>query len=388
VKEAEQSEAWGRRKGGLVPRAERSEVPGRAETSEDALGRLVRGHMPALDGLRGIAILLVLAHTFDVIQTRSGTGHDLDLVLDTGWIGVQLFFVLSGFLITGILLDTRDRPHYFRSFWIRRALRIFPLYFGVLTVATIAGAASIYLWTYSSNFAAPLGHAEPTFPHFWSLAVEEQFYLVWPFVVWLGGRRGVIALSFILTVVAIASRIYVRSHLGPEATYQFTPCRMDALAIGAGVAALIRGDNLRRFVANARASLLGAIGFALIVGAFIVGHVARTSAKMQIDGYTLLAIGFGVLLIGVLPPHGAPARILSWSPLRRIGMYSYGMYVFHAPFHILVGIPLLERLHWTQGAAFGVAYMIGATLVTLGLAALSYHLYEKRFLALKQRFTP
>jgi len=373
-----------------VPRAERSEDPrrNRTETSEDALGRLVRGHMPALDGMRGIAILLVLAHTFDVIQTRNGMGHDIDLALDTGWIGVQLFFVLSGFLITGILLDTRSKPHYFRTFWIRRVLRIFPLYFGVLAVATAAGAASIYLWTYTSNFAAPLGHPEPVFPHFWSLAVEEQFYLVWPLVVRLAGRRGVVALSFVLSALAIASRVYVRSHLGIESAYQFTPCRMDALAIGAGVAALIRGDGVRRIVANSRASLLGGIGSGILLGGAVLGHLARTSAAMQASGYTLIAVGFAVLLIGALPPHRIPARILSWSPLRRIGTYSYGMYVFHAPFHILVGLPLLERLHWKQGTAFGVAYMIGATLVTLALAALSYHLYERRFLALKQRLAP
>ncbi len=360
----------------------------RAETSEDALGRLVRGHMPALDGLRGIAVLLVLAHGFDVIQTRTGPGHHVDLALDVGWIGVQLFFVLSGFLITGILLDTRDNPHYLRSFWIRRALRIFPLYVAVLLVATLFGRASIYLWTYTSNFSVPFGHQEPTFPHFWSLAVEEQFYFVWPLVVRLAGRRGVVALSFVLTAVAIGSRLWARSRFGYEAAYMFTPCRMDALAIGAGIAALIRGDNLRRVVANSRATMLGLLGFGIVMTGAVLGHLARTGAGMQADGYTLIALGFAVLLIAALPPLGWPARILSWSPLRRVGTYSYGMYVFHAPFHILIGLPLLERLHWRQGSAFGLAYMIGATLITLVLAALSYHLYERRFLALKQRFAP
>jgi peptidoglycan/LPS O-acetylase OafA/YrhL len=357
-------------------------------TSEDALGRLVRGHMPALDGLRGIAILLVLAHGFDVIQTRGGPGHHLDIALDVGWIGVQLFFVLSGFLITGILLDTRSSPHYFRTFWIRRALRIFPLYYAVLAIAAICGASSIYLWTYTSNFAAPLGHAQPVFPHFWSLAVEEQFYFVWPLVVWLVARRGVIALGVALSALAIASRIYVRHHWGEEAAYMFTPCRMDALAIGAFTAGLIRTDRLRRFVANRNATGLGIIGGTVLLGGAVIGHVSRTAAPMQVDGYTILAIGFAVLLVGALPPHGMPARLLSWSPLRRIGTYSYGMYVFHAPLHILVGLPLLERLQWKQGSAFGIAYMIGATLCTLALAALSYHLYESRFLALKKRFAP
>jgi peptidoglycan/LPS O-acetylase OafA/YrhL len=368
-----------------------SEAPRRRATTvtaEDALGRLVRGHMPALDGLRGIAILLVLAHGFDVIQTRGGPGHDLDMVLDVGWIGVQLFFVLSGFLITGILLDTRSSPHYFRTFWIRRALRIFPLYYGVLLVAQLCGHGSIYLWTYTSNFAAPFGHGEPTFPHFWSLAVEEQFYLVWPLVVWIAARRGVVALSFALSGLAIASRIYARHHWGYEAAYMLTPCRMDALALGAGTAALIRSDRLRRFVANRNAAGLGIMGGAIILGGAVIGHISRTGVQMQADGYTIIAVGFAVLLVGALPPYGTPARILSWSPLRRIGTYSYGMYVFHAPLHILVGLPLLERLHWQQGSAFGIAYMIGMTLVTFALAALSYHLYESRFLALKKRFAP
>jgi peptidoglycan/LPS O-acetylase OafA/YrhL len=358
------------------------------QTREDALGRLVRGHMPALDGLRGIAILLVLAHTFDVIQTRSGTGHDLDLVLDTGWIGVQLFFVLSGFLITGILLDTRTAPHYLRTFWIRRALRIFPLYVGVLVIATACGAASIYLWTYTSNFSVPLGHDEQIFPNFWSLAVEEQFYLVWPLVVWVAGRRGVTWLSVVLAGAAVASRIYVRERWGPAAAYMFTPCRMDALAIGAGVAALIRSDRIRRVVANSRATMLGLVGGGILLAGAVLGHLARTSSSMQADGYTLIALGFAVLLVAALPPLGWPAKILSWRPLRRIGTYSYGMYVFHAPFHILVGLPLLERVHWKHGAALGVAYMIGATLITLAAAAASYHLYESRFLALKKRLAP
>jgi peptidoglycan/LPS O-acetylase OafA/YrhL len=360
----------------------------RAPTSEDALGRLVRGHMPALDGLRGIAILLVLAHGFDVIQTRGGPGHNLDLVLDVGWIGVQLFFVLSGFLITGILLDTRSSPHYFRTFWVRRALRIFPLYYAVLLVALVCGERSICLWTYTSNFAAPLGHAQRVFPHFWSLAVEEQFYFVWPLVVWLVARRGVIALGIVLSGFAIASRIYVRHRWGQEAAYMFTPCRIDALAIGAGTAALIRTDRLRRFVANRNAAGLGIIGGTIVLGGAVIGQLARTGLAMQADGYTIIAIGFAVLLIAALPPRGVPARLLSWSPLRRIGTYSYGMYVFHAPLHILVGLPLLERLHWKQDSAFGLAYMIGATLLTVAIAALSYHVYEARFLALKKRLAP
>jgi peptidoglycan/LPS O-acetylase OafA/YrhL len=367
--------------------------PAQVATSADALGRLVRGHMPALDGLRGLAILLVLAHAFDVVDNGSG----LDLALDLGWIGVQLFFVLSGFLITGILLDTQQSPHYFRNFWIRRVLRIFPLYYGVLFVAyaivpVVAsppaghGDHQIWLWTYTSNFAAPLGRAEPAFPHFWSLAVEEQFYLAWPLVVRLVGRRGVIALSYALVALAIATRVIVRARWGNDAAYTFTPCRMDALAIGAGAAALIRGDTLRRAIVRAQASALGAAGVAMVLGGAVLGHLLRTGAAMQSAGYTLIALGFAILLIAVLPVSGVPARVLSFAPLRRIGTYSYGMYVFHAPLHLFVGLPLLA--HFSSGTAVGLLYACAATLATFVVAALSYHLYERRFLALKQVLAP
>src|SRR5437868_4964541 len=168
----------------------------------------VRGQMPALDGLRGIAIVLVLMHQFDLITSP----HAIDVAFDAGWIGVQLFFVLSGFLITGGLLDTRDQHGYFRGFFVRRVLRIFPLYYAALVATLIAGNTSIWLWTYLSNF-----RPHPALPHFWSLAVEEQFYLVWPFVVWLAGRRGVIAVGGVMVIAAIVARVVIRAKVGPEA---------------------------------------------------------------------------------------------------------------------------------------------------------------------------
>ncbi|HZJ61945.1 MAG TPA: acyltransferase [Kofleriaceae bacterium] len=154
--------------------------------------------VPALDGVRGLAILLVLAHNLSPFEsTRRLIDLSAGLTFDFGWVGVQLFFVLSGYLISGILLDTRGAPGYYRAFFGRRVLRIFPLYYGVLflclVLLPVLGLApdalladrrhSVWLWTYLINWAEPLGAAIAVFPHFWSLAVEEQFYLVWPFVV-------------------------------------------------------------------------------------------------------------------------------------------------------------------------------------------------------------
>jgi peptidoglycan/LPS O-acetylase OafA/YrhL len=356
-------------------------------------------HLPALDGLRGVAILLVLAHGFDVIDAPGGVNHAVDMALDYGWIGVQLFFVLSGFLITGILLDTRTSPVYYRSFFIRRLLRIFPLYYGVLLVGYAIlprlttpppqfGNHQIWLWTYLVNFAEPMGRGEPAFPHFWSLAVEEQFYLVWPFVVRAAGRTRLIGWGAVLTLAAILVRLVVRARWGQEAAYMFTPCRMDALAIGALAAALIRGDRTARWIARWRPGTLVAAGGMLILAGPLLNRAQRTGTVMQTGGYTALALGFALILVAALPTAGAPARLLGSPCLRRIGTYSYAMYVFHAPLHLFIGLPLLAYLGASRGAAVGVAYAALAILVTFAAAALSYHLYERKFLALKTRLAP
>lgn len=368
----------------------------------DALPTPSRQHFGALDGLRGVAILLVLLHGFDVIQPSGFFEHALDDSLDLGWIGVQLFFVLSGFLITGILLDTRQATGYYRSFFKRRFLRIFPLYYGILIVAfvllpSLAGpidgsAHEWWLWIYVANFTAPFGAGVPAFPHFWSLCVEEQFYLLWPLLVRQLGRRGVIVLSSVLVVVAVASRIYVRHRLGEpighEAAYSFTPCRMDALAIGAVVAALMRGGGGVARVANRQPGVITAIGVLVLLAGIVAGHLQRTGAMMQAFGYTVIALGFALLLVGALNRSGRVARLLAWAPLRHCGTYSYGMYVFYAPLHLFVGLPLLATLAATPSMGEALAYEVVAIAVTFALGALSWHVYERHFLALKARLAP
>ncbi|MCX5747432.1 MAG: acyltransferase [Proteobacteria bacterium] len=377
--------------------------PADHDNTTEGFHKLVRGHIPALDGLRGIAILLVLAHGFDIIQTRNGVGRGLELALDLGWIGVQLFFVLSGFLITGILLDTAKSPRYFRNFFLRRTFRIFPLYYAVLFVAFVLvplfghphpthGDDQLYLWTYTANFAAPLGHGEIAFPHFWSLSVEEQFYVLWPGLVYLVRRNGVFVLGTVLVAVAIVARVLVRARFGPDAAYQFLFCRMDALAIGAMAAALIRTDRIGSRLQLVSPTVLGVIGGIVVLGGAMLGHLLRTGATMQTGGYTILAIGFAIIMVAALA-QGWPSRLLSFAPLRRVGMYSYGMYVFYAPLHIYVGLPLLARLdQFAEGNAIGtergLLYLVIATTITFLVAAASYHVFERPFLRLKDRVAP
>src|SRR5213594_314733 len=220
------------------------------------------GHIPALDAVRGVAILLVLIFHF------SSYGHGLapsPLFIDrlyylmsrAGWIGVDLFFVLSGFLITGILYDAKESDHYFRNFYVRRVLRIFPLYYGALIIFLVVlpwlapGNAelqlmkrdAIWYWTYLSNVRTAY-NGWPGFGaigHFWSLAVEEQFYLIWPVIVLALSRRHLQACCLACIIGALVVRVGLNAKGNETAAFVLTPARIDALAVGAYLAISARG---------------------------------------------------------------------------------------------------------------------------------------------------
>jgi len=198
--------------------------------------------------------------------------------------------------------------------------------------------------------------------------------------------------SLALVAIAIVTRIALRQHfgepIGHEAAYLFTPSRMDALAIGALIAALVREPRCAAWMA-ARASGAFAVGGLGLLGVSLaVGHLQRTGAAMQSSGYALIAAAFGLLLCGALRP-GVLAQGLSFEPLRRCGLYSYGMYVFYAPLHLFVGLPLLARIAGpAPDAPTALLYVVIAIALTFALAALSYHAYERRFLALKTQLAP
>jgi peptidoglycan/LPS O-acetylase OafA/YrhL len=379
-----------------------------APLDADAVASFVRGHVPLLDGVRGLAVLLLLAHQFvlDVLPAKGApaAARLLEDALEPGWVGVQLFFVLSGFLITGVLLDSKGRPNYLRSFYARRVLRIFPLYYLLLvTLAFVlphlgpvppllradAGAMPL-AWIYLSNWTvkvpAPIGHC-------WSLAVEEQFYLLWPFVVAASSSPRLLRICFGLAVLALGVRIAVlASGLSPEIAYQNTFARIDALALGAAGALLVRQPAmLRRFAPGLRFALVAAALSLVGCAAFGLG---RTGAVTQIAGYSLLAIVFAlIIVVGVLEQAAAGGRLsatLSSRPLRLFGKYSYGIYILQLPVHIFVSKTLLARwLAYRDGGPYvfiQLVYSAGMTALLLGLAMLSYHLYEKHFLRLKRHF--
>lgn len=355
---------------------------------------------PRLDGVRGLAILLVLLHQFSQLDVPTGfLGRVVDLVLDRGWVGVQLFFVLSGFLITGILVDARGTPGAWRHFIQRRALRILPLYFGALLVFTqvlpavgVAPAGwrdqSLWYWLFVSNWTqASLGGA---LPHFWSLAVEEQFYLLWPFVALLWERSRVLWACVAIVLMAFAARLAMR-HAGvsPEAVYMSTLSRMDALACGAIAALGIRHPGVRSRL-GAHAILGWSVVAALLAGGFAVSHFDRTSVAGQVVGYPALAVAMAIAILllaaaDLVPSRGAGlTHLLATRPMRLLGRYSFAMYVFHKPMHDLIGRPILVSLGYPAGLPLGVgiAYVAAAIAATAAVGALSYHAFERHFLAM------
>ena len=267
------------------------------------------GFIPTLDGLRGIAIILVMLHHFTYYRPTSGIGGLIGDVLFFGWAGVDLFFVLSGFLITGILLDTRDSGRYFTTFYARRTLRIFPLYYLVLFLALVVlpmfPAVDAVLmghdvavelppqwpyWSYLTNFSI----ADRGWVHWvdvgWSLAIEEHFYLVWPLVIWLCPPRLVAWLCTGIFVAEVFARSFARASDMPVLSiYLFTWFRLDGLVIGALLAVA-----LRRGIMPALDRLVPVVVIVGVAGLIAVtiqgGHTWWWNRPMQQFGYSLIAV--------------------------------------------------------------------------------------------------
>jgi peptidoglycan/LPS O-acetylase OafA/YrhL len=343
-----------------------------------------RTHIPALDGVRGIAIVLVMIFHFN-------TRVFLRVVNDAGWVGVDLFFVLSGFLITGILLDNKDDRHYFRNFYARRTLRIFPLYYGVLGIYTSfwlwRGNHAIvremaWLWPYLTNVRIGMNNRWTSYwlNHFWSLAVEEHFYLVWPAVILWLGRKSLMRVCVALMLIALALRCALFLRHDFLTAYVLTPCRMDALAAGSWLAAAVRGPTNPQTFRRVGLFALAGTGAVLACMYIPTNRLDNTDPRVYTIGLTLLAIAStGLIALIVSTPTGRLARYFSISPLRWLGKYSYGLYVLHP---IMTQLPAISY-GWPPRFAF-----IPQLICAIAGAWLSWNLYEKHFLKLKRFFAP
>ncbi|HEY8165342.1 MAG TPA: acyltransferase [Gemmatimonadaceae bacterium] len=369
-------------------------------------------HIPALDGVRGLAILVVMLGHFTLAYRPVHLWEAfLKRFLETGWLGVDLFFVLSGFLITGILLQAKGSKHYFRNFYARRTLRIFPLYYGFLIAFFIIAPlvhppapggqfeswqkSQWWFWTYLSNYQILFPQWARPYPltHFWTLAVEEQFYLFWPAVVLLTSRKGLIRVCLATVVVALAVRIALHVAGIPEtAGYRITPARIDTLAIGALLAVLVLDDHARELIR--RYALRTFLICVTIMAAIAIPArtLPQSSFPMQLVGYPAIAVASALLISRAVDGSGMGLlnRFFSTRVMRFLGKYSYGIYVIHFPLTRVfdrVGLRVASFPTIAGSELPGaIAYAAIATTVSILLALLSWHLYEKRFLSLKRLF--
>jgi len=358
--------------------------------------------IPELDGLRGLAILLVILCHYVGSAQHAELGpwpHRVLSAFGAGWSGVDLFFVLSGFLIGRILLDARTAPSYFQAFYMRRVHRILPVYYSWILFYAVVVAAGIWLapWGFSLPTSALrqipiellfLQNMQLGMPHFqwvwfavtWSLAVEEQFYLIAPPLIrFLSPHKLVIVLVNTIVLAPILRIIVFRYWLPHTFAADFLmPCRADALGWGILLALAWRNERFRSYLAKHPVVVQRTLGGLFLGCAILVWWLARPrSIVTETIGYTWLAAFYACLLVTALSQNETwVARVLRWRPLRRLGVVSYCVYIIHlAANHfmhevVLHAAPQIYNLN-------GVAVTLLALGLTLGVASISWVYFEK-----------
>lgn len=360
--------------------------------------------LAGLDGLRAAAVALVmLFHLTPGRVSHHGLQSVVFKVADIGWSGVDLFFVLSGFLITRLLLKGIDRGEGLAGYFVRRLLRIVPLYYlALLFFLVLLPGAGVFaetyrepdprwpLWLFASNYFTKMGF----FGHFWSLAIEMQYYLVWPVILVSVSRRTAIRLCLVLLVASVAIRagLYFAG-MDYAATHRWTPSHLDGLVTGSLLAlGAARRHGLERFASAARWIAVGAaapLAFVAWKGQGGLLFHAETRSGMHFLVRVVLpsavAILCGALLVVAI--GGGMKGVLQGRVQSALARYSYGMYVYHflmTPFFIDWFPPAaFQRAGLSVDQSIYLHFLLGAG-TTLAIAATSFHLYEQRFLRLKE----
>ncbi len=340
--------------------------------------------VPQLDAIRGLAVLLVLIHNTDIYPSLH-----LGVIADNGWMGVDLFFVLSGFLITGILVDTKKSTGYFTNFYARRCLRIWPLYYSALLfmfvivpllrpseAQIVFAARSSPWWAYPlflQNFLVPVPTmATGLLGVTWSLAVEEQFYLIWPLVVRFCNEAQLRKIAIAVICISPALRFCLSLH--QVNIYSNTICRLDGLMAGAILAIVVRSNSFlpSKYVSRAWITLLVSASLALI----IESKNSTLDARWIVFSLVALA-SVSFVYVALFSKQPWLQTLLTNRFLVYTGTISYGIY-------LLQKIPLdaVKALHLESHA---VMFPIAVT-ATYAMATLSWNVIEKPILRLKRFF--
>ena len=365
--------------------------------------------VPTIDGLRGIAVLCVVFHHSYLSTPTSGI-RALDPIVDRVLlqvmpISVDLFFVISGFLITSILDRTRDADIPVRTFYARRALRIIPLFYGFLLFAVVfmrglpervVGTPASMIWQFLFLSNVPVGlqlkDAGAMFSPFWSLAVEQQFYIFWPLVILVVPRRFNMRICFGLMVFSVAARIVLAFIAPMETAAVLTPGRLDGLAAGS-VVGLLRRYHPETLLPWKKVMRFAGVVFVAAQLAFVPLYMwhAKAGVLFWVAFMPFIASVFfasAVAGLSLRRDTSSPKWLVS-PVLTSIARYSYGMYAFHVPL-IFVLFHLQLAVKQAPVAGFDLPYRITFFILiaglTYGLGMASWHLYEKQFLKLAPRY--
>lgn len=387
-----------------------------ATVSNKVLSSQAGQHYPALDGLRGIAVLLVLLfHGYVGISWNAETPQ-LFHVLQVGWIGVDIFFVLSGFLITGILLNSRGSPNFFKHFYARRFLRLTPAYFLLLAILFLVlphfvsfdspGMKTIkdnqlWFWTYMTNWGF-VWHRKVfsaadwlDLTHLWSLAVEEQYYMVWPLVVYWLNARWIKLACFACIFGSLGLRMTLWALDQKNGAIFFpTICRLDGLAMGSLLAIWLREYPVTAQLRTvAKGVLLSAVGGIIVLVVLRGGFVFTDRAVTSIGiAFASLATAAVIYLLVSSARRGVVDGLLWSSALRLTGKISYGLYLYNAVLRepLWLAFPpesIATALGITQ-ALSNCIWIVVFMSISWMVAWISWYGFELHFLKLKSFFQP
>lgn len=351
-------------------------------------------YYPALDGIRGLAILLVvLFHNFGFMSYFS-----------FGWLGVDLFFVLSGFLITSILMRSLGQKNFLRNFYMRRVLRIFPLYYLCLLIFLVILPSwknlpvnldyyvdnQWWFWTYLQNwlFIIKKTASSDILHHFWSLAVEEQFYLVWPLIILVVKKPQflILIMGIVLTTAILLRYIIWEKQIENLAYFNlYTFSRIDGIAIGSMMALVHQVDH--GFVKKNSTIIVLLLAVANFMFYFFNSRNNFGFPYLAIVGYTTFALMFALLIYEAVTGESKIVNLLfNNSILKFFGKISYGFYVFHWPVFILLNPVLLT---WAKGNSLPYPDLLSALVCSLAgllISLVSFRYFESWFLKKKYLF--